>query len=177
MTANVDGRPLYPSFQFLPSKRRYPEYYNVIDSPIGLKTIAQKIQAGEYSTLTELERDLLRMVRNACLFNEPGSSIYKDAKTLKKVIKFLLLRIILSLKLYIKILNIISLHCIIQRLTVIFPFDLYIFDFFKKSENNNNSKMVHFCKRHMGDKIITNDPLYHLLLGISRITNYPVHHK
>ncbi|XP_013138008.1 PREDICTED: protein polybromo-1 [Papilio polytes] len=87
MTANVDGRPLYPSFQFLPSKRRYPEYYNVIESPIGLKTIAQKIQAGEYSTLTELERDLLRMVRNACLFNEPGSSIYKDAKTLKKIIQ------------------------------------------------------------------------------------------
>ncbi|XP_045540013.1 protein polybromo-1 [Papilio machaon] len=87
MTANVDGRPLYPQFQFLPSKRRYPEYYNVIDSPIDLKTIAQKIQAGEYSNLTELERDLLLMVRNACLFNEPGSQIYKDAKTLKKIIQ------------------------------------------------------------------------------------------
>nr|XP_049705111.1 protein polybromo-1 isoform X10 [Helicoverpa armigera] len=86
MTANTDGRPLFPAFQFLPSKRRYPEYYNVIDSPIDLKTIAQKIQGGEYTNVSELERDLLLMVRNACHFNEPGSQIYKDAKALKKFI-------------------------------------------------------------------------------------------
>ncbi|GBP69257.1 Protein polybromo-1 [Eumeta japonica] len=62
MTATTDNRPLYPEFQFLPSKRRYPEYYNVIDSPIDLKTIAQKIQGGEYTNLNELERDMLLMV-------------------------------------------------------------------------------------------------------------------
>ncbi|XP_049880509.1 protein polybromo-1 isoform X2 [Pectinophora gossypiella] len=87
MTANLDGRPLYSAFQFLPSKRRYPDYYNVTDQPIDLKTIAQKIQGGEYSTLADLEKDLLLMVRNACHFNEPGSQIYKDAKMLKKVIQ------------------------------------------------------------------------------------------
>ncbi|XP_026728949.1 protein polybromo-1-like isoform X2 [Trichoplusia ni] len=87
MSANSDGRPLYPAFQFLPSKRRYPEYFNVIESPIDLKTIAQKIQGGEYTNLIDLEKDLLLMVRNACHFNEPGSQIYKDAKTLKKVIQ------------------------------------------------------------------------------------------
>lgn len=85
MTANADGRPLYTAFQFLPSKRRYPEYFSVIDNPIDLKTIAQKIQGGEYTNLNELEKDLQMMVRNACHFNEPGSQIYKDAKTLKKV--------------------------------------------------------------------------------------------
>lgn len=85
MSANSEGRPLYTAFQFLPSKRRYPEYFSVIDSPIDLKTIAQKIQGGEYANLNELEKDLLLMVRNACHFNEPGSFIYKDAKTLKKV--------------------------------------------------------------------------------------------
>lgn len=90
MTANNEGRPLYPAFQLLPSKRRYPEYFNVIDSPIDLKTIAQKIQGGEYTNLNELEKDLLLMVRNACHFNEPGSQIYKDAKTLKKVSSLLL---------------------------------------------------------------------------------------
>ncbi|XP_039760506.1 protein polybromo-1 isoform X1 [Pararge aegeria] len=87
MTANVDGRPLYPAFQFLPSKRRYPDYFSVIDSPIDLKIIAQKIQGGEYTHLSELDKDLSNMVRNACLFNEPGSQIYKDAKTLKKIIQ------------------------------------------------------------------------------------------
>ncbi|XP_047525379.1 protein polybromo-1 isoform X6 [Pieris napi] len=87
MIASADGRPLYGEFQFLPSKRRYPEYYNVIDTPIDLKTIAQKIQASEYSNLSELEKDLLLMVRNACLFNEPYSQVYKDAKILKKIIQ------------------------------------------------------------------------------------------
>ncbi|XP_048486476.1 protein polybromo-1 isoform X3 [Plutella xylostella] len=86
MSAHVDGRPLYTAFQFLPSKRLYPEYYDVIETPIDLKTIAQKIQAGDYSTLNDLEKDLQLMVRNACHFNEPGSQIYKAAKTLKKVI-------------------------------------------------------------------------------------------
>ena len=48
--------------------------------------IATKIQQNQYSSLGELEKDLLQMTRNACLFNEPGSQIYKDAKTLRKVI-------------------------------------------------------------------------------------------
>ncbi|XP_050685082.1 protein polybromo-1 isoform X2 [Leptidea sinapis] len=87
MTASLDSRPLYKDFQFLPSRRHYREYYKVIESPIDLKTIAQKIQASEYATLNDLEKDLLQMVRNACQFNEPGSQIYKDAKALKKIIQ------------------------------------------------------------------------------------------
>jgi protein polybromo-1 len=33
-----------------------------------------------------MEKDLMQICRNACTFNEPGSQIYKYAKTLKKVI-------------------------------------------------------------------------------------------
>ncbi|XP_065223085.1 protein polybromo-1 isoform X3 [Planococcus citri] len=87
MTASdQDTRPLYPVFQLLPSKKLYPEYYDVIENPIDLRTIARKIQDGKYANLNEMERDLLLMTKNACLFNEPGSQIYKDAKTLKKII-------------------------------------------------------------------------------------------
>lgn len=49
--------------------------------------IARKIQEGKYSSLGEMEKDLLLMTKNACTFNEPGSQIYKDAKTLKKLIQ------------------------------------------------------------------------------------------
>lgn len=80
-----DNRPLYTEFQLLPSKKKYPEYYEIIENPIDLKSIATKIQTNEYSSLLEMERDLLIMTKNACLFNEPGSQIYKNAKTLKKV--------------------------------------------------------------------------------------------
>lgn len=82
-----DNKLLYTAFQLLPSKKRYPEYYEVIEQPIDLKLIATKIQNGIYSHLNELERDLLLMTKNACLFNEPTSTIYKNAKLLRKIIQ------------------------------------------------------------------------------------------
>ncbi|BES94930.1 BAH [Nesidiocoris tenuis] len=81
-----DDRLLYAPFQLIPLKKRYPKYYEVIDSPIDLKTIGTKIQQGKYTSLNEMEKDLLLMTKNACTFNEPGSKIYKDAKALRKFI-------------------------------------------------------------------------------------------
>lgn len=88
MTAtDENSRPLNLMFQLLPSKREYPDYYEIIEHPIDLKFIATKIQTNAYLSLAEMEKDLLQMTKNACIFNEPGSQIYKDAKTLKKVRK------------------------------------------------------------------------------------------
>ncbi|XP_054286185.1 protein polybromo-1-like isoform X2 [Macrosteles quadrilineatus] len=88
MTATDDtNRPLHLVFQLLPSKKRYPKYYEVIDNPIDLRMIARKIQDSKYTNLNEMEKDLLQMTRNACTFNEPGSQIYKDAKALRKIIQ------------------------------------------------------------------------------------------
>lgn len=86
MTATdpFDSRPLHTEFQLLPSKRHYPDYYDVIEHPIDLKFIAKKIQTSAYTSLGEMEKDLLQMVKNACTFNETGSQIYRDAKALKK---------------------------------------------------------------------------------------------
>ncbi|GAB0097679.1 polybromo [Sergentomyia squamirostris] len=84
-TDPLDNRPLYTEFQLLPSKKLYPDYYDVIEHPIDLKFIATKIQTSAYTNLNEMEKDLLQMTKNACTFNEPGSQIYKDAKTLKKI--------------------------------------------------------------------------------------------
>lgn len=88
MTATDDSnRPLHTMFDLLPSKRQYPDYYSIIEHPIDLKFIATKIQTNAYISLSEMEKDLLQMTKNACTFNEPGSQIYKDAKTLRKVNK------------------------------------------------------------------------------------------
>lgn len=81
----LDSRMLCTQFQLLPSKKLYPDYYDIIEHPIDLKFIATKIQTSAYLSLNELEKDFLQMVKNACTFNEPGSQIYKDAKTLKKI--------------------------------------------------------------------------------------------
>lgn len=88
MTAtDPDNRPLHTEFQLIPSKKKYPEYFEIIETPIDLKMIALKIQNQEYTSLNEMEKDLLLVTKNACLFNEPGSQIYKNAKMLKKVAK------------------------------------------------------------------------------------------
>ncbi|KAI5696147.1 hypothetical protein M8J75_008836 [Diaphorina citri] len=86
-STDADSRPLHEVFQLLPSKKRYPEYYDVIDVPIDLRTIARRIQDGRYASLGDMEKDLILMTKNACTFNEPGSQIYKDAKALKKLVQ------------------------------------------------------------------------------------------
>ena len=60
-------------FQLLPSRKRYPEYYEHIAEPMDLKTVAEKIQKGQYKEITELEKDLQLIFSNARSFNEPGS--------------------------------------------------------------------------------------------------------
>ncbi|KAJ8960514.1 hypothetical protein NQ318_013798 [Aromia moschata] len=88
MAATDDNNKLlHTAFQLLPSKKKYPEYYEVIEQPIDLKMIAAKVQNSRYGSLAEMERDLLLMCKNACLFNEPGSQIYKHAKALKKAVQ------------------------------------------------------------------------------------------
>ncbi|KAG1687281.1 Protein polybromo-1 [Nymphon striatum] len=81
-----ENRSLSNMFQLLPSRNKYPDYYKLIEEPTDLKTVATKIQNGEYLTLADIERDLLLIVKNAKRYNEPGSQIYKDAIALRKVI-------------------------------------------------------------------------------------------
>lgn len=80
-----DGRLLHTVFQLLPSRKLYPDYYQVIENPIDLKQIAMKIQGNEYSNLNEMDKDLSLLTKNACTYNEPGSQIYKDSKLLRKI--------------------------------------------------------------------------------------------
>ncbi|XP_071747463.1 protein polybromo-1-like [Lepeophtheirus salmonis] len=74
-------------FKLLPSKKLYPGYYEVIKDPIDLKTIATKMQEHAYGSIVELEEDFLLMCKNAMTFNEPGSQIYRDAKSIIKLAK------------------------------------------------------------------------------------------
>ncbi|OZJ04686.1 hypothetical protein BZG36_02542 [Bifiguratus adelaidae] len=78
------GRHESEMFQELPSKEEYPEYYQVIENPISLEQIQQKMRNG-YKTLEDFEKDMWRLFENALFFNEEGSQIYKDAKRLQKI--------------------------------------------------------------------------------------------
>ncbi|XP_072181869.1 protein polybromo-1-like [Diadema setosum] len=83
---DVTGRIVSLMFRKLPRQHEFPAYYEIIDHPIDLCDIAVKIKNKKYDRLADLDKDLSLMVKNAKLFNEPGSQIYKDAVTLKKVI-------------------------------------------------------------------------------------------
>ncbi|KAG0718393.1 Protein polybromo-1 [Chionoecetes opilio] len=88
MTAmDPEGRLYSYDFRLLPSKLKYPEYYQLIDHPIDLKMVAQRIQAKQYKTVDDLEDDLAVLFINAGTFNEPGSRIFKDARTLRKLVQ------------------------------------------------------------------------------------------
>ncbi|XP_069000505.1 protein polybromo-1-like isoform X1 [Embiotoca jacksoni] len=79
------GRLISELFQKLPSKVHYPDYYAIIKEPIDLRTIAQRIQMGFYKTVNSMAKDIDLMAKNAKAYNEPGSQVFKDANTIKKV--------------------------------------------------------------------------------------------
>ena len=49
-----------------------------------VSSLQNKLQRGEYPTLTSLESDVKRLVSNAKQFNEPSSDIHHDAERIRK---------------------------------------------------------------------------------------------
>jgi len=74
------GRPISVLFLKLPSKRDYPDYYQLITNPISL----HQIKSRNYNTGLELRADYGLMFSNAMTYNEPLSQVYQDALTLQK---------------------------------------------------------------------------------------------
>lgn len=69
-----------------PSKKLYPDYYQVIKEPIDLLAIESKIKNEQYSTEDELVSDFKLMFSNCRQYNEEHSTIYEDANMLEKVL-------------------------------------------------------------------------------------------
>lgn len=61
-----------------------PGYYDVVEEPMDLSTIRQKVEEDKYHADTELEDDVALMLSNALDFNEKGSQWHAHAKKLKK---------------------------------------------------------------------------------------------
>ncbi|KAG2219089.1 hypothetical protein INT45_005820, partial [Circinella minor] len=74
-------------FLQLPSKRQYPDYYEVIKNPIALSNIKTKIDQKEYKSVSELKADIDLMVSNAKRYNIKESQVYQDAVKIHKLVK------------------------------------------------------------------------------------------
>ncbi|XP_073430417.1 protein polybromo-1 isoform X7 [Dendrobates tinctorius] len=83
--ADPNGRVISELFQKVPSKVHYPDYYAIIKDPIDLKTISQRIQSGHYKNVNAIAKDIDLLAKNAKTYNEPGSQVFKDANTIKKL--------------------------------------------------------------------------------------------
>ncbi|VDM60949.1 unnamed protein product [Angiostrongylus costaricensis] len=81
------GRLISPPFRVLQSKEEFPVYYEKICHPMDLKTIAEKTRAGAYTRMSQVERDVRVLCRNAQQFSGKGSEIYKDAVALMNYFK------------------------------------------------------------------------------------------
>ncbi|RFU78038.1 snf2-family atp dependent chromatin remodeling factor snf21 [Trichoderma arundinaceum] len=69
-------------FVKLPPKREYADYYVIIQNPICMNHIQTRIKKEEYSCLSDLRKDFDLLIRNCQTYNEDGSILYQDAKTM-----------------------------------------------------------------------------------------------
>jgi ATP-dependent helicase STH1/SNF2 len=67
----------------LPPKRDYADYYLIIQNPICMNQIQTRIKKDEYASLSDLRKDFQLMIRNCQTYNEDGSILYQDAKTME----------------------------------------------------------------------------------------------
>uniref|UniRef100_A0A914LDF9 Bromo domain-containing protein n=3 Tax=Meloidogyne TaxID=189290 RepID=A0A914LDF9_MELIC len=85
--ADKDNRVISPPFRVLPTPQEFPLYYEHIKKPIDIRKISENIRAGKYQTWEALKDDVQLMCKNARDFNEPGSTVHKDANTLLRHFK------------------------------------------------------------------------------------------
>lgn len=77
-----------PMLHFLekPSKKLYPDYYEVIQHPIDMNTIEMNIKTDRYGTLDDVVGDFRLMFANCRKYNEEGSIIYEDSNILERAL-------------------------------------------------------------------------------------------
>lgn len=59
----------------------------MIKKPIDLREVARRVQTGHYTSVADMEADLLLMMDNAKRYNDPKSLIYKDAHKMRALIR------------------------------------------------------------------------------------------
>ncbi|KAG2379064.1 hypothetical protein C9374_007702 [Naegleria lovaniensis] len=80
-----DGRALALPFLELPDRKDFPDYYDLIHTPICLNDIDKKIRNGIYKRVEDMEQDIQTLVGNAQTYNQEGSAIYQDAEMIRQI--------------------------------------------------------------------------------------------
>ncbi|GME75851.1 unnamed protein product [Ambrosiozyma monospora] len=78
-----DGRRIADLFIDVPSRKQYPDYYQIIEKPIAIKNMKKNLNKKLYKTIDEFKADLETMYQNAKTYNEEGSWVDLDAMALR----------------------------------------------------------------------------------------------
>lgn len=81
-----DGRQPAEPFLEKPSKKLYPDYYQIIQHPIDMNSIYKNIENDRYGTVDDAVGDYRLMFNNCRKYNEENSMIYDDANMLEKIL-------------------------------------------------------------------------------------------
>ncbi|KAM9940503.1 hypothetical protein OXX80_000044 [Metschnikowia pulcherrima] len=78
----AETRQLVTAFVKLPSKKLYPDYYELIEHPLSLHEVSKKVSRDAYASTDEFIADFRLMHDNAVKYNDPESWIVEDAARL-----------------------------------------------------------------------------------------------
>ena len=78
------GYKLTVAFTDLPDKEDFEDYYKEIKQPVCMRQMWERATASSYTRWATFENELLRLLANAKAYNQPGTSIHEDAKTLEQ---------------------------------------------------------------------------------------------
>ncbi|KAG0308761.1 hypothetical protein BGZ98_006936 [Dissophora globulifera] len=71
-------------FIHVPSKKLYPDYYQIISSPIAMDMIKKRMHSAYYKTPGQFRDDFELMFKNAQTYNQEGSWVYEDSERLQE---------------------------------------------------------------------------------------------
>ncbi|GME81490.1 unnamed protein product [[Candida] boidinii] len=80
-------RDIATEFLKLPSKKLYPDYYELIESPISINEIKNKVTGKKYLSNDDFLKDFKLMSSNASTFNDPDSDIAVDCNVIYKFVE------------------------------------------------------------------------------------------
>jgi len=67
----------------LPSRKYWADYFRLIERPISLKQISNKVKDGHYRQWADFEEDVCLIRKNAEQYNREGTDIIKHARYLE----------------------------------------------------------------------------------------------
>ncbi|VDO58611.1 unnamed protein product [Haemonchus placei] len=88
----ADHRMSWP-FRQPVSLEEFPNYLDVVEHPIDLSIIQQRLENLEYQRLKDFTRDMSRLFENARIFYPRDSNVYHCAETLEKIFEHALVEV------------------------------------------------------------------------------------